>query len=363
MKNHIPWLDLVRIIACFCVVLSHSCDFYVAKFDDDRLEFLSGATWGSLVRSCVPLFVMISGVLLLPTRETMTQFYRKRLSKLIIPLVIWSLVAPLCYLAYTTIDSGTAIYNMVTFPLNFNYTTTPLWYLYMLVGLYLIIPVISPWIQQASRGELRTFLYLWGVTLFLPAIQLVAPMLGYEGNYGHTGLLGVCDWNPFGTFYYFSGFLGYMVLAHYMVKYPTNLSLGKTAAITVPIFILGFAITFLGFVEIQHFFPSDYAYLEIPWYFSGFNVMMMTYALFALLQKIEIRSEAVSQWLSRVASLTYGIFLCHFFIVLLCYDFVYQYINMAPYLNIPIAAILAFLLSALVVWIIQKLPFSKYLIG
>ena len=55
-------------IACFLVVFSHSCDAFVAVFDSDRATFLQGALAGSFVRACVPLFVMMSGVLLLPVR-------------------------------------------------------------------------------------------------------------------------------------------------------------------------------------------------------------------------------------------------------------------------------------------------------
>lgn len=363
LRAHIPWLDLLRIVACFLVVVAHSCDFFVGKFDDNRFEFLSGVAWGSLVRACVPLFVMISGVLLLPVRDPMATFYKKRLSKVIIPLIFWSIVAPLLYLAYQHIEPSVAVYNIITFPLNFNYTTTPLWYMYMLVGLYLVIPIISPWVQQASRREIKTVLYIWGATMFLPYLQLLLPFVGYEGNYGNTGLLGVCDWNAYGTFYYFSGFLGYILLAHYMVKYPLNMSWPKTLALALPLFIVGFCITYFGFVATQHYYPGDFAYLEIVWYFTGINVFMMTFALFAIMQKIEIRSARTAHMLNRIASLTFGIYLCHFFIVLLGYDFVYNYIPVAPYLQIPLISILAFCVSALVVWLLQRLPFNKYLIG
>ena len=63
---------------------------------------------------------------------------------------------------------------------NFNFDTVPLWYLYMLIGLYLIMPLISPLLRAASRNELRAVLRIWGVTLFLPYLRLFAPQLGYE---------------------------------------------------------------------------------------------------------------------------------------------------------------------------------------
>lgn len=67
-RENIGWVDLLRIIACFLVVLSHCCDPFVGQFDNDRTSFLTGAFTGSFVRACVPLFVMMSGVLLFPVR-------------------------------------------------------------------------------------------------------------------------------------------------------------------------------------------------------------------------------------------------------------------------------------------------------
>ncbi len=52
--TRIPWLDVLRIAACFMVVFAHSGDFFVARFDEDRTAFLSGVCWGSLMRACVP---------------------------------------------------------------------------------------------------------------------------------------------------------------------------------------------------------------------------------------------------------------------------------------------------------------------
>ena len=48
-RETIAWVDLLRIIACFLVILAHACDPFVGKFDDNPSEFLSGALFGSLV--------------------------------------------------------------------------------------------------------------------------------------------------------------------------------------------------------------------------------------------------------------------------------------------------------------------------
>lgn len=215
-RENIGWIDLLRVTACFLVVFAHCCDPFVARFDTDRPTFLQGCALGSAVRCCVPLFVMMTGVLLFPVRNGMSEFYKKRIGRIVVPLIFWSVMLPVLYFIYlnyiTTTDNPTidmsaftlemTITKIWTFIFNFNYDTTPLWYLYMLVGLYFIIPIFHAWLERATRKDIKLFLSIWGISLFLPYIKMAAPALGYIGNWGNMDILGVCDWNAFGSFYY-----------------------------------------------------------------------------------------------------------------------------------------------------------------
>ena len=87
----------------------------------------------------------------------------------------------------------------------------PLWYLYMLIGIYFIIPILNSWLEGAKKREIQVFLGIWVISLVIPYLKMLAPLLGYTGNYGNMGLFGVCDWNVYGTFYYVSGFIGYII--------------------------------------------------------------------------------------------------------------------------------------------------------
>lgn len=136
-KETIGWIDLLRVIACFLVVFAHCCDPFVARFDTDRSTFLQGCAAGSAVRSCVPLFVMMTGVLLFPLRSSMNEFYRKRIGRIVPPLIFWSVMLPVLYFVYLnyiattdnpTIDMSTFTWQMTvtkicTFIFNFNYDT------------------------------------------------------------------------------------------------------------------------------------------------------------------------------------------------------------------------------------------------
>ena len=306
-REHIGWVDLLRVLACFLVVFAHCCDPFVGQLDADRGAFLTGAFAGSLVRCSVPLFVMMTGVLLLPVGEGMGAFYRRRIGRIVPPLLFWSLALPLLFFAYLhtfgaatqspTVDPASytvrqLVVRLYTFVFNFNYDTTPLWYLYMLVGLYLVMPVLGAWLRQASQRDLQLFLAVWGAALLLPYVEVAAPLLGYAGNGGNMGLWGVCDWNAYGTFYYFSGFVGYLVLAYYLVRYPLRWSWRRTLGVMAPLFAVGYLITALGFVATQNRFPGNFAYLEIVWYFCGINVFMMTLPVFVVVQKLAVGGAA-----------------------------------------------------------------------
>lgn len=362
-KNNVGWIDALRVIACLMVVFSHCCDPFVAHFDANREMFLTGVFSGSLVRPCVPLFAMMTAVLLLPIKSgtTINQFYRKRIGRIVPPLVFWSIALPLMAFFYFTVVSpntpnpqlsvsdyttGTLLQRLYTFVFNFNFDTTPLWYLYMLIGLYVIMPILSSWLVQATQKEIKTLLYIWGITLVLPYVKMVAPLLGYTGNYGHMGLFGECDWNVYGTFYYISGFIGYLILAYYLKNYPLNWSWKKMAFICIPMFAVGYAITSIGYVITNAYFPGNYAYLEILWYFAGINVFMMTFPVFIAIQKLNTRSR---KWLSYAAKLTFGIYLCHFTFTFLSYD-LYNIPTLPYMLRIILAAVTTATISALLTW-------------
>lgn len=372
-REPIAWIDLLRIIACFLVVFSHCCDPFVARFDSDPEAFFTGVFLGSLVRPCVPLFVMMTGVLLLPVRTDMGTFYRRRIGRILPPLVGWSLLLPLLFFLYlgyvNPATQNPAIAGDHTWPgtvqklwgflFNFNFDTTPLWYLYMLVGLYLIMPVLSGWLRTAEQREMRLFLYVWGISLLLPYVEMLAPALGYPGNYGNLGLYGICDWNKFGTFYYVSGFVGYLVLAHYLVRFPLAWSRRKMRWAGSALFLAGFLATALGYVFMQRHYPGNYAYLEIVWYFAGVNVFLMTFPLFAAISRMRLRPRP---WLARVASLTFGVYLCHFIFVEIGYDLL-DFEALPSVVRILLTAFGSFAASCAVVWLMQRFRLTRPLVS
>lgn len=132
---------------------------------------------------------------------------------------------------------GDAVKNIAMIPLRFNIYTVPMWYLYMLIGLYLYMPLFSSWVEKATVRQKKLYLGIWSVTLLLP----------YAYFFFSAELFGLCAWNPFGTFYYFAGFNGYLLLGHSLAREVKEWAWGKTMAISLPMFAVGYIVTYLGF--------------------------------------------------------------------------------------------------------------------
>ena len=103
MGKRIVFLDYMRVIACFMVIMVHSCEFFFIDGDNIGIRNLNDGFWVSLIdsafRCSVPLFVMISAFLLVPLKENAALFFKRRLTRVVIPFAVWSLLyAALPYL-------------------------------------------------------------------------------------------------------------------------------------------------------------------------------------------------------------------------------------------------------------------------
>lgn len=374
-NQHIVWLDVVRFIAMFTVVCCHCTDpfnFYPGTAPNIGEIKLWGAIYGSVLRPCVPLFVMITGALLLPVRGDASTFYKKRIPRVFYPFLIWSVLYNLFpwitgllglnpqiildffpYAGEEVMQQSfsVSLEYILMIPFNFSILAVHMWYIYLLIGLYLYLPVFSAWVEKASERAKLMFLLAWGVTLLLP----------YYYQFVSNYLWGTCSWNSFGMLYAFAGFNGYLLLGHYLKN--LEWSLKKTLAIGIPMFAVGYAVTFLGFRHITALPEYTDEMLELFFTYCSLNVVMMTIPVFMLAKKVKVNSERMKKALANLTVCGFGIYMIHYFftgpsVVLM------RAINMPIGLQIPVAAILAFAVSWGLVWLIYRAgKVAKYIVG
>lgn len=353
--TRIAWADLLRLIAIFMVISIHCADpFNVSPEARSNPEYnLWGSIYGAFLRPCVPLFVMLTGMLLLPIKQGIGQFYHKRLLRVAIPFAIWSLLYNIfpwitgilgldnsvlsVMFPYAgenpsqTIES--CLHNILMIPFNFNTYTVPMWYIYMLIGLYLYMPFFSAWVKQASEKQKKIFLSIWFVSLFLPYCQEY--ITAYVG--------GTCAWNDFGILYYFSGFSGYLLLGHYL-KDKKLLPKRNAIALSSACLVVGYAITYYGFRNMTAQPDTSERQVELFFLYCSPHVFLMALAWYLIVQRIEIKSKIATSALANISKCGLGIYMVHYFVVGAGY-FVIDKIGVSIPMRIPATALFVFVVS------------------
>ncbi|MDO4462507.1 MAG: acyltransferase [Bacteroidia bacterium] len=332
MPRSLP-LDILRLLACFMVVLMHS-PIPGGGDGGEYGYFLTALSY--FTTPCVPLFFMVSGALLLRNGSDdvdNVHWLKCRIGKVVIPTIVFSL-----FYIFVNVNNEHWFTAILSIPFS-TQGHGVLWFMYTLVGLYLITPIIKPWLKRATKSEVRLYLIIWGISLLYPYIEGFVAV-----NRGDTGVL-----------YYLSGYVGYFLLGHYLtrwqVKRPTIVVLLVLTALVLPLplfnKVCGWNLNFY----------SAFWYLSAP-----VCVMTMTYfSLFTYLFRNSNRSYPIITLLSNLA---FGVYLVHIFIMR---NILWEVDIIKGIENYPVQTILIFavtsLLSFIVCYFLSLLPFGHYIIG
>lgn len=379
-KNRYIWCDAIRLLAFFMLLCCHAADpFYAAaayassgtSVDSELVQW--GVRWGSLVRPCVPLFVMLTGVLSLPVKSAMESFYQKRIPRVLFPFLIWSVLyyltpwftgllgleSSVVYKLFSWAESDSQAFadgwaNVIRIPYAFSFLACHMWYIYMLIGLYLYLPIFSAWVERATKRQKEIVLGLWALSTLLP----------YFTEYISKYAFGTCEWNSFGLFYYFAGFNGYMLLGHY-IQYYIHWNWTKTWYVALPLLVTGFWITYSGYNHIMNLPEKTPEQVELFWTYNSPNVAMMTIACFLLVYRIRIAPQSrIAFWLANLTTCGFGIYMIHYFWVCLGYN-LGAWLHLPAPLRIPFSAIVILTCSWSIVSLAQRAlgKYFKYLFG
>ncbi len=322
------WLDWMRVAACLMVMVVHATEPFYLGGDGSLILTQTDAFWASFfdsfVRACVPLFIIASSYLQFPLHYSSEEFFRRRAVRILVPFVLWTVVYALVW--------GSPVQNFKDLLLNFNYAAGHLWFVYMLVGVYLLMPLLSPWAERVGRTELRIYLGLWLFTTVIPLLRdwvFGAPPVVY----GVSGLprqalfplWGEASWNAYGVFYYLSGFVGYLLLGLYVRKFLGTWSWRKTLAVALPCFAAGFALSFGGFLRRVWLssggeFPvgglvEKAVWWETTWCNDTLGVALMAIAWVLLFRKIQAAGGFYRRITLPLSRAGYGMYLSHLLVL------------------------------------------------
>jgi len=301
--------------------------------------------YNSLARPCVPLFVMVSGALLLDPRkdESLSVFFRKRLSRIAGPFMFWSVA----YFVWGFFINNEAVSYEVIVQGFISGPYYHFWFFYMLVGLYLITPILRVVVANSNRKTLKYFIAIWFFgTAVVPLVSLQASV-SLDSN-----------------LFVLVGWIGYFFLGQYLKKVMVCKS------ILYGLLFLGWSSTIVStyFITMYVGGLSSYFFYD----YLSLNVILASVALFMLLYRIpnhkfENISSRFKRLIHQLGQNTLPIYMLHVMIMEALqrgfFGFTISVTTLNPAVEVPLITAITLVTCLGIVLVLKKIPFVEKIIG
>ncbi len=320
-KKHFLWADIIRIVAIYLVVAVHLS--YIPKYisSDNIFYYIHFA----IAKTSIPLFVMLSGALLLAKSESLKDFYLKRVKRVVLPWIFWSFI----YIFFLGL------------PLSFGSFRTSLqafWFMPMVVGLYILTPAMRRITINSSRKETGVLIFLWFFAISVFPFYHASQAFPFSPDSGIVRQI--------------ISFIGYYLLGFYISKFVTSDK--KTLYGAFILTVIGGSLAVFNFLS-----QTGIAQLSL-YYFDYISpgIVMLSVGLFTMLfsltQKFEGYTSRYKNIISSISLSTFGIYFLHSIIWKILQDFVFMKNN--PIQNMIVSTFVVFVLSFIIIVIFRKIP-------
>ena len=347
IDGRVAYADLLRVVAALAVVVLHLSGSQLSYVPLGSVEFHVLNTYDSLTRWCVPVFIMLSGMFLLDPKHALSPAKLVgHILRVLVALLVWGTAYALWDLVAQngfSLGALLAAFRQVIW----GKTAFHLWFLYMILGLYLVTPILRAFIRGASRGDLHWFLLLCFVfASLLPTVLRLRP--------SQT----ISLWNSNLSIHLVMGYVGYYVLGYYLKTY----TLSRWAEYLI--YLLGLAGTAFTLGGTLWLSLQRQAFAQTLYNYDSPNIVFMSTAVFVLFRYVLGVSDERSrrQRVSGVAKVTFGIYLVHIFFLKILNILGITVLSFTPILAVPLLSLAVFLCSFAVAWLLSKLPLvGRYL--
>ena len=348
-KQRILYLDFLRIAAIFGVVVIHTCTVPWRTLSPSDLDWQIINVYNSLVRFCVPVFVMISGAMFLdPGRDIRPRrLFTHNILRVVTAFLFWSI-------AYAGLSFGLNVLNGLPITVRSIVNLTKdvvtghyhLWFLFAIVGLYLITPFLR--LIAAHRRLTEYFLLLsftlgmlWDMLLMIPTVGSTLFEIRSDMRLSFVG-----------------GYTFYFLLGDYLHRH------GVSDRLRHVLYALGGLSVIATAVGTAVWSANMKAPNE-----ALFNYLLPTTALtaaavFLFVKQHENRipsSDRARAVITRLSALTFGIYLCHDLFNIALAKVGISAVSLNPVFGVPLISTAVFAAATLLAWLISKLPFSRHI--
>lgn len=349
LYNRLIFADAIRAYAIILVIMLHISGNYVLQFGViDTTAWWVMNIIDSFSRPAVPLFVMLSGMLLLDSskKEGIGCFLKGRLARVGIPLVVWSVIYQIWRVIYYGELLG--IQQVIVGPIQ-GPVYPHLWFVYMILGLYLLTPVLRVYVRYSSRNNQLYLLALWLV---------------------FTGVLPILDRNStlqLGIYLSTVQFAGYFLLGHLLRDGRiTGRHIGWMLLLALGLVVFTAVGTFVVTVR------NDGGFIESLYGNNSPNVVFLSIVVFLILKSFNYKALAerlpvVSKSIAIIAPASFTIYLSHPIFLELFQGgqlgFQLDAMTPNPVLGLSITTIATVVLCLLLASALRPLPLARHITG
>jgi len=345
-NERLYYFDFLRILSVIAVIMLHVSvenwsDINVRSFDWNVMNF-----YRSISSFGVPVFVMISGALFLERKNTVRKLYNKNIKRIAVSFIFWSFVY--------------AIYNFISFKRmdvfinSFLSGNNHMWFLFMIVGLYMIIPLLEPIAESTKRTRYFLLLFLVFAIAFPQIIQIM--------KYKFAGLAEIFQ-NDLSNFniYFVLGYTGYFILGHYLNT--TEISRKKRCILYSFGIVGAIATVFLTRFASYHDNKANGDFYNV----FSINVILIVVSIFVFFKNTIDQQRLKNGFkiiLITLSKCTFGAYLVHMLVLNIMVDYLkIDTISFNPIISIPVITIVIASISFLISYLISKIPIvNKYIV-
>lgn len=335
-------MDYLRITACFMVVLLHASAQNWHVTDVNSMEWKVFNFYDTAVRSAVPLFLMLSGKLLLSrnTELSIKDLYQKNILKLVVVYFVWSLFYAIDTVGISKVLNG-EIGALIIKVIDAKYH---LWYLPALISIYFLVPVFHSLVKYKEG-------------IYVPYACLMFVIFGIGRKFALMLFPGSESisiiFNDFN--YALNGLSGYFLMGYALDKYKN-----RFAKIKMPYLLTGLLIIIVVAAKIGELDavaagePRSllYGHFTVP----VFLETVMIFMIFLRMPK-KIDNTKVAVVIEKLSKYTLFVYLIHIFVLEhLKSWFGVTTMSFNPWISVPALALFVFVICMLSAWIADKVP-------
>jgi surface polysaccharide O-acyltransferase-like enzyme len=349
-------VDLVRTVAIIAVIFLHAtADLTIPGMDQfEIIRWTTNDVYQSIGRICIPLFVMLSGALLLQPEkhDTLSSFFKKRWARIGLPWIFWGAT----YFAWDFLvinkpfTSDAVVQGILTGPY-YNF-----WYLYMLLGLYILTPFLRIMLPKITHAALKRYLVMWFI--FAAVIPFIVILAG-------SGSFSADVANVIWVIYLLFGLTGYFVLGTFLAKVKIRRLLLSILA------VIGLALSAVSIYIIQSPIGGNRDFFAFTVYFGPWTILTSV-AIFLLLNTIKTPTQpsglsAGRKFVKVISQNTLPLALFHLMVLESLqrgyFGFAINGNTINTIIGVPLITAMTLFISLGIILLLKKIPCLDRLIG